>query len=52
MACETQAIGRVRRYGQDKKVMLYRFLVEDSIDTQIYEQREAEQFARNNRMEE
>mmetsp|Transcript_20555 Transcript_20555/g.61281 ORF Transcript_20555/g.61281 Transcript_20555/m.61281 type:complete len:1354 (+) Transcript_20555:59-4120(+) len=37
--CETQAIGRVRRYGQKKKVLLYRFLVEHSVDTKIYEHR-------------
>jgi hypothetical protein len=41
--CETQAIGRVRRYGQKKKVHLYRFLVEHSVDTKIYEQRCTEQ---------
>ncbi|KAJ3287354.1 hypothetical protein HK104_008647 [Borealophlyctis nickersoniae] len=38
-ACETQAIGRVRRYGQTRLVHIYRFLSEDTMDTQIFEQR-------------
>ena len=38
-AYETQAIGRIRRYGQKKTVYCWRFLAEDSIDTEIYEQR-------------
>lgn len=38
-AYETQAIGRVRRYGQLKTVYVWRFLVKDSIDTDIYGQR-------------
>jgi len=38
-AYETQAIGRVRRYGQLKTVFVWRFLVKDSIDTAIYEKR-------------
>ncbi|KAG8694079.1 hypothetical protein FRC08_008724 [Ceratobasidium sp. 394] len=38
-ACETQAIGRVRRYGQTKLVHVWRFLTVDSIDTEIYEDR-------------
>jgi SNF2 family DNA or RNA helicase len=38
-AYETQAIGRIRRYGQLKTVYVWRFLVKDSIDTAIYEQR-------------
>ena len=38
-AYETQAIGRIRRYGQRKVVHVHRFLVEDSIDTKIYSQR-------------
>jgi site-specific DNA-cytosine methylase len=41
--CETQAIGRVRRYGQKKNVRLYRFLVQHSVDTKIYEHRCSEQ---------
>ena len=41
--CETQAIGRVRRYGQRKIVHLYRFLVDDSIDIKIYKRRCDEQ---------
>ena len=38
-ACETQAIGRVRRYGQTRKVHLWRFLASETIDTEIYKQR-------------
>ena len=32
-ACRTQAIGRVRRYGQLKTVRVYDFLAEDTIDS-------------------
>lgn len=39
IACETQAIGRIRRYGQKKKVHLWRYLAKDTIDTQIYDDR-------------
>lgn len=35
-SCDTQAIGRVRRYGQSRTVNIYRFLVDDSIDTDIF----------------
>jgi SNF2 family DNA or RNA helicase len=38
-ACETQAIGRLRRYGQQKHVYVYRFLTKDTIDAQIYKER-------------
>ncbi|EKM50640.1 uncharacterized protein PHACADRAFT_213538 [Phanerochaete carnosa HHB-10118-sp] len=38
-ACETQAIGRVRRYGQTKHVTIWRFLSTNTIDTQIYHER-------------
>ena len=38
-ASETQAIGRIRRYGQTKLVKVWRLLVRDSIDTEIYKQR-------------
>ncbi|KAJ3182529.1 hypothetical protein HDU85_002627 [Gaertneriomyces sp. JEL0708] len=38
-ACETQAIGRVRRYGQEKLVRIWRLLTTDTIDTKIYEDR-------------
>jgi len=38
-ACETQAIGRVRRYGQTQHVNIYRFLSANTIDEEIYEQR-------------
>merc|ERR1711918_147121 len=34
IACETQAIGRIRRYGQKKTVYLYRYLAQDTVDTQ------------------
>lgn len=33
---ETQAIGRVRRYGQKKTVHVWRYLVKDSVDTEIF----------------
>ncbi|KZT07288.1 uncharacterized protein LAESUDRAFT_725197 [Laetiporus sulphureus 93-53] len=38
-ACETQAIGRLRRYGQTNLVNIYRFLSTNTIDVEIYEQR-------------
>ncbi|KAE9396876.1 hypothetical protein BT96DRAFT_921812 [Gymnopus androsaceus JB14] len=38
-ACETQAIGRLVRYGQTKHVHIYRFLTKNTIDEEIYEQR-------------
>lgn len=38
-AYETQAIGRIRRYGQKKTVKVWRFLAKDTIDTAIFEQR-------------
>ncbi|KAF8446480.1 hypothetical protein BGX38DRAFT_1271075 [Terfezia claveryi] len=40
-ACETQAIGRVRRYGQMKTVHIWRFLTMNSIDVEIWEERSA-----------
>lgn len=39
VSCETQAIGRVRRYGQNKHVRIWRFFSLDTIDTEILEQR-------------
>ncbi|KAI8799644.1 hypothetical protein BJ742DRAFT_128160 [Cladochytrium replicatum] len=36
---ETQAIGRVRRYGQSKTVHIWRMVTRDSIDEQIFEER-------------
>lgn len=36
-AIETQAIGRVRRYGQLKEVNVWRFIARDTIDVEIYE---------------
>ena len=41
-AVETQAIGRVRRYGQEKKVHVHRLLALDTIDMTIYEGRAGE----------
>lgn len=38
-AYETQAIGRIRRFGQNKTVHLWRFLANHTIDTEIYSQR-------------
>ena len=38
-ACETQAIGRLRRYGQTKLVHIWRFLTSSTIDMEIFEQR-------------
>jgi len=38
-ACETQAIGRLRRFGQTKLVHIWRFLTTDTIDVEIFEQR-------------
>ena len=38
-ASETQAIGRIRRYGQSREVNTWRFIVSDSIDSDIYEAR-------------
>ena len=41
-ACDTQAVGRIRRYGQDRKVQLYRFLVTNTIDEEIFRNRRAD----------
>jgi SNF2 family DNA or RNA helicase len=38
-ACETQAVGRLVRYGQTKHVTVWRFLTTDTIDEEIYDQR-------------
>ncbi|KAL5513360.1 hypothetical protein ACEPAH_3759 [Sanghuangporus vaninii] len=38
-SCETQAIGRLRRYGQTKLVHIWRFLSTNTIDVEIFEQR-------------
>lgn len=38
-ACETQAIGRLRRFGQRQHVHVYRFLTRDTIDEQIHNDR-------------
>jgi len=39
---ETQAIGRVRRYGQTRTVQIWRFMSEDTMDVEIYEKRTQE----------
>eukprot|EP01117_Protostelium_nocturnum_P017438 TRINITY_DN709_c0_g2_i2.p1 TRINITY_DN709_c0_g2~~TRINITY_DN709_c0_g2_i2.p1 ORF type:complete len:1106 (+),score=377.01 TRINITY_DN709_c0_g2_i2:337-3318(+) len=38
-ARETQAIGRIRRYGQNKHVHIHKFLSVSTIDEEIFEQR-------------
>ncbi|KAG7093640.1 hypothetical protein E1B28_007303 [Marasmius oreades] len=38
-ACETQAVGRLVRYGQNKHVYIYRCITKDTIDEEIYELR-------------
>ena len=45
-ACETQAVGRLVRYGQTKHVMVWKFLTTDTIDEEIYQQRERALLAR------
>ena len=35
-SCDTQAVGRIRRYGQARTVQLYRFLVSNSIDEETF----------------
>ena len=39
IASETQAIGRIRRYGQQREVRIWRFIARDSIDSEILSQR-------------
>lgn len=41
-AVETQAIGRVRRYGQERKVHIHRLLALDTIDVTMFENRRKE----------
>ncbi|KAF9466118.1 hypothetical protein BDZ94DRAFT_1188147 [Collybia nuda] len=38
-ACETQAVGRLVRYGQTNHVNVWKFLTMNTIDEEIYEQR-------------
>ncbi|KAJ7782010.1 hypothetical protein DFH07DRAFT_792303 [Mycena maculata] len=40
-ACMTQAVGRLVRYGQTKHVHIWRFKTQETIDEEIYDQREA-----------
>ena len=40
-SCDTQAVGRIRRYGQGRTVQLYRFLVANAIDEDIFRARRA-----------
>jgi SNF2 family DNA or RNA helicase len=44
VANETQAIGRLRRFGQTKTVLIWRFLTKDTIDVDIYEARTGNKF--------
>ena len=48
-AYETQAIGRLRRYGQKKTVMIHRYLCSDTIDTDIWEHRGKEAYEERER---
>lgn len=41
-AQETQAIGRIKRFGQKRHVYVHRFLTHDTIDMDIFEKRERE----------
>ena len=41
-AYETQAIGRVRRFGQKKTVHIHRYICEDTIDSEIWKERGVE----------
>ncbi|KAG6827082.1 hypothetical protein H0H92_013265 [Tricholoma furcatifolium] len=41
-ACETQAVGRLVRFGQTKHVNVWRFLTTNTIDDEIYEKRRGE----------
>jgi SNF2 family DNA or RNA helicase len=41
IASETQAIGRIRRYGQQREVRIWRFIARDSVDSEILSQRAA-----------
>lgn len=50
-AVETQAIGRVRRYGQQRKVHIHRLLALDTIDTAIFDSRTAELRAKADHIE-
>lgn len=42
-AYETQAIGRIRRYGQNKTVYVWRFLAKNTIDEEIFADRTKKQ---------
>jgi site-specific DNA-cytosine methylase len=47
---ETQSVGRVRRYGQQKTVHIWRLLVDDTVDRTIFDSRQAEIAARKAQM--
>lgn len=38
-ATMTQAIGRLRRFGQKEEVLIYHFLAQDTIDMEVYMER-------------
>jgi len=38
-ACDTQAVGRLVRYGQLKPVKIWKFLTTDTVDEEIYNKR-------------
>jgi SNF2 family DNA or RNA helicase len=44
-ACETQAIGRLRRFGQTQIVHIWRFLTMDSMDVEQFERRQGTKVA-------
>lgn len=50
-AVETQAIGRVRRYGQQRTVHIHRLLAMDTIDMTIFETRRSELRAKPDHVE-
>lgn len=49
-ATETQAIGRVRRYGQTRDVHVHRLLAVDTIDTSIFSARRGEESQKSDYM--
>lgn len=49
-ATETQAIGRIRRYGQTRNVHVHRLLAVDTIDTSIFNARRSEESEKSDYM--